>query len=495
MCHFFSFLHNLSTTLFSTEVTLFQEGSGAWQLRARIWLLLFTILCCLLHSMESSAGVSPGLMPKQLRFASPHNKDDNMPRWNKTKPQQAEALSAALRSELRGMVALFAFNQVMREGEKTVAEQQDEVFKIFHGDESTNQISHSAMLTAGEDLFSDLFESDPDKPQERHVRPLFNRTNDKIVLGVHLTQDVMERAKFSSESLVSGRQLLRVAKQHLTNIRKAMPVMLKHLDKNTGEPLRSGHTVSDVADKILDEMHALSKQGSDGLIDIEDEEADDAAGAEDDTGKTDKPADPSVTANADKPVSRPPFWMFAGFMSLMFFGPFKENKLKDRVLDIFLVKDPPPHQKKDFSRSAARRRAAAREDVTRNTDSFRGQTKQHLLEERKVRATEMKINGELQALNSEFIMRCQDGLRKDLELIHKSMTAWSSILANNPDNNFALEECKQFKLQFQNKLQQLDKSMAENTGQISGQKRALALDLTADDGELGTPPAKAVSPK
>ena len=182
-------------------------------------------------------------------------------------------------------------------------------------------------------------------------------------------------------------------------------------------------------------------------------------------------------------------------MPLMFFGPFKENRLKDRVLGIFLLNDPPPHQKKDFSRSAARRRAAAREDVTRNTDSFRGQTKQHLLEERKVRATEMKINGELQALNSEFIMRCQDGLRKDLELIHKSMTAWSSILANNPDNNFALEEHKQFKLQFQNKLQQLDKSMAENTGQISGQKRAFALDLTADDGELGTPPAKAVSPK
>ena len=94
MCHFFSFLHNLSTTLFSTEVTLFQEGSGAWQLCAGIWLPLFMIPCCLLHSMESSAGVSPGLMPKQLRFDSPHNKDDNMPCWNKTKPSQVEALSA-----------------------------------------------------------------------------------------------------------------------------------------------------------------------------------------------------------------------------------------------------------------------------------------------------------------------------------------------------------------------------------------------------------------
>ena len=50
----------------------------------------------------------------------------------------------------------------------------------------------------------------------------------------------------------------------------------------------------------------------------------------------------------------------------MFFGPFKENRrLKNRVLDIFLLKDPPPHQEKEFSMSAAMRNAAAREDSIR----------------------------------------------------------------------------------------------------------------------------------
>ena len=107
----------------------------------------------------------------------------------------------------------------------------------------------------------------------------------------------------------------------------------------------------------------------------------------------------------------------------------------------------------------------------------------------------MKINGELQAPDGEFIMRCHDRLQRDLELTHKLATAWSSALASNPGNNFVLEECKQSKLQFQKKLHQLDRSMGNCTGQISGQERALALDFTAGGRELGTPPAKAVSPK
>ena len=43
----------------------------------------------------------------------------------------------------------------------------------------------------------------------------------------------------------------------MTSIRKAMPVMLKHCDKNTGEPLHSGHAASDVAEKTLDETRVL----------------------------------------------------------------------------------------------------------------------------------------------------------------------------------------------------------------------------------------------
>ena len=77
-------------------------------------------------------------------------------------------------------------------------------------------------------------------------------------------------------------------------MKKAMPTKLKHLSKNTGEPLCSGHTVSGVAEKVLDEMHAILGRGSHSPLDmtLDDEEVDDAADDEEETTTNNRPANP-----------------------------------------------------------------------------------------------------------------------------------------------------------------------------------------------------------
>ena len=77
------------------------------------------------------------------------------------------AISAAVRSELQGLIALFAVDKVMKLlGETKIAEQQNKVHKIFHGDKKNDRVSHVAMLAKGKDMFSNLFEQDPDKSDQ-----------------------------------------------------------------------------------------------------------------------------------------------------------------------------------------------------------------------------------------------------------------------------------------------------------------------------------------
>ena len=112
----------------------------------------------------------------------------------------------------------------MKLGEMKIAEQQDEVHKIFHGDKKKDRVSHVAMLAKGDDTFSDLFEQDPDKPEQKRLRKLFLPSESSIILGTHIKQSFLEQATFKSRALVTGRALLELAKERTRSIREAMSV-------------------------------------------------------------------------------------------------------------------------------------------------------------------------------------------------------------------------------------------------------------------------------
>ena len=266
-------------------------------------------------------------------------------------------MTSNTRAELRGLIALYAYDQVMKLGEMKLADQQHELFKIFHGNEKQNRISHVSMLAQGEDMFSDLFEQDPDQPTKKRLRKIFYPSHHSIILGEQIKLAFLEQGTFNSKALVTGRTLLQLAKEHAKNIRKAMSFADKYLDKNTGEPKQSGNTVASVAEKILKDMWAIDKESNQGLNKI-----------------TTEPGDDDVTeheghSSCEKP---PRNWTFSGYTSFMFFGPFKENIEAKRMLDIFITKDPPSSHKKEYSRAFSRKKAAAMEKTLRTIDPNRG---------------------------------------------------------------------------------------------------------------------------
>ena len=147
------------------------------------------------------------------------------------------------------------------------------------------------------------------------------------------------------------------------------------MDKNTGEPLRSGSTVASVAENILDDMWVIQND-TNGASKKE---------SPDDEGDDDSPEGGNSPSSGGMVEARHENWFFPGLMSLMFFGPFKENMEAERVLDLFIPKDPPADRKTEFSRVAARKKAAARESAIRSMDPNRGMTKKDLMEERRLK--------------------------------------------------------------------------------------------------------------
>ena len=151
------------------------------------------------------------LVPKMLSFSPSHNQHHDVMTSTRKKKKEADAsISSSMRNELRGMVAVFCYSQVMKAGDMSKKEQAQMLYKLFHGDKKTQTISHAAMLAEGEGIFADAFEDIPAKPGEKHIKTLLNPTDEAAVLGTNLTVQVLERAVFTRPDLISGCQLLRL---------------------------------------------------------------------------------------------------------------------------------------------------------------------------------------------------------------------------------------------------------------------------------------------
>ena len=117
-----------------------------------------------------------------------------------------------------------------------------------------------------------------------------------------------------------------------------------------------------------------------------------------------------------------------------------------------------------------------------------------------MKAQEDEIKGHQALLTGELMMRVRDGMHRELDLLHKTMTQCADVLLKDPTNEFAKLQHEKFQLKFESKMSELEKSASRSTTNISGCKRSLLLDLTAetdsdnDDAKSLAPP-KAISPK
>ena len=114
----------------------------------------------------------------------------------------------------------------------------------------------------------------------------------------------------------------------------------------------------------------------------------------------------------------------------MNFGSFEENILSKTCLGFFMTKDPPAVMKKEFFRSAQRRRVvAARESSACEVDPQHGPTSKALIERKKLLLKQATI--ELQArsfdekLKSDEAWERDKGVRKDFQVIDRAWQQWA----------------------------------------------------------------------
>ena len=143
-----------------------------------------------------------------------------------------------------------------------------------------------------------------------------------------------------------------------------------------------------------------------------------------------------------------------------------------RVLDLFIPKDPPADRKKEFSCAAARKKAATRESAIRSINPSRGMTKKDLMDERRVKAKEDEIKSQHPLASSELMMRVRDGMHWELDLLHETMTQCADVLLKDPTNEFAELQHEKFQLKFESKMSELER--------LASQRAATILDMTAD---------------
>ena len=200
-----------------------------------------------------------------------------------------ERVTAPIRDELRRVIALYCMDIIFKKDSMKVAAMRTMMFDLFHGNASKDIISHVQLLCTADDVFADLFEERHDNAVNRQnqkdgvppkqLKTIYARVEQPYILGRHITVDLLSTVSFNSSTLASGRMLLNAAKETLKTIKKAC-AELKQLVNEDGTPKKSGETVEDVVNQLLDIMfHAL--KGKKQLVEEDDgtEENSDVEGA------------------------------------------------------------------------------------------------------------------------------------------------------------------------------------------------------------------------
>ena len=320
-----------------------------------------------------------------------------------------------IRDELRMTVALRCFS-VLREGNgKKLTELYSSMFDAYHGNESLSIASNLKLLCNASYVFKSLFD---DKVQNNTSKStssdsgdvvsyvlkekLARGSNQSFFAGIDITTDDLEKKNRSGPQLMSGRQLLDMAKQGTKFYRKALAYASRKYDLDTMQCKESGHTIDDVIQYVIVQMYkdTQSKNNIDAneVIDIDQNEivedeteleeeviistendsttVSSVTDVEDSVSTDDKETsnndNSQVTNTEDKETTKggeeedvivPSDWIFPSFFSFIAFGPFvsKENRLS-----LFEISD--AHKNVGKSRAAKRKADQIQKDAARESD-------------------------------------------------------------------------------------------------------------------------------
>jgi hypothetical protein len=161
---------------------------------------------------------------------------------------------------------------------------------IYHGNSKLGIVSQCDQIVNGLPPFSGMFEQRSDlvtgttavMVTNLVLKTEYSRIDTPFVLGREITKSILERTTFKVDSaLVKGKTLFYMANSALRCIRKALAILptldaVQSID-DEGIHCRSGMTLNDVREQLLDAMFTLLR-GKKSLDDeIEDDSGADAS--------------------------------------------------------------------------------------------------------------------------------------------------------------------------------------------------------------------------
>ena len=295
-------------------------------------------------------------------------------------------VSAAIRDELRRFIAVKALSIIFSRGQMTLRSMWSAIDDLYHGNVKKKIFSQVDQLINYQRPYSELFErredligtfmtgSGPENVYCYVLKPDICRSEAPIIVGSDITKSVLEKTSFKKcSTLVTGKTLVRLAQDSLRNIKKAIALIptldsVQSFTSVDGITCKSGRTLLDVKEELLDKMFELL-QGKTSFLDESDDDEDTADNIKDndDTKKDNEKDNNKNIKDIDIIVSksRSKSWMFCGWFALCIFGPFGDEKDRLSLLDIGQGLD---DKKKKSSRTAARAVASKEKDDCRTNN-------------------------------------------------------------------------------------------------------------------------------
>ena len=220
-----------------------------------------------------------------------------MPTVTKILPVQKE-LQKELRDELRTTAAMCCYS-LMRSGKaKSVTAQYEYMSSLYHGEEPSIP-SNIKMLCDGSYIYKDLYDvvdsdsitskSDDAVAGSRDIFSLKSSLTRDDSRTYYTNRDILvadlEKKGRNGQQLVSGRNLLDIAKKGTANYRKALSFAVKKFDLEKMEVYESGNTIDDVLEFVRTEMYQIYLRDESikrKTIVLDSDELDDSKDLEDD---------------------------------------------------------------------------------------------------------------------------------------------------------------------------------------------------------------------
>ena len=185
-------------------------------------------------------------------------------------------LPKQIRDELRMTAAMRCYS-VLREGDgKKLSEFYSSMFDLYHGNESSSIPSHINLLCKASFCFRALYDTktktttnknttnNQDDTETYVLKPQLARgTNQSFISNVDISVKDLEKKNRSGAQLMSGRQLLDMAKRGTKFYRKALAYASRKFDLETMTCKESGSTVDDVIRYVLVQMYKDAKNKPD----------------------------------------------------------------------------------------------------------------------------------------------------------------------------------------------------------------------------------------